>query len=255
VSIFATALVLFAVINGDEAPGCSTHVQEKDQPAQLTCPLSGTVKWKKGKDDLSSDHSYTIDDTNRTLTIKKISKDTVGEFVCTSGSETSTLTVCIKPQVKPYDKAKNVIEGDPFQTECDAWGFPMLTVDWRHEKNFTDSESRKSVKNSTSSPPVIDAILRIESMEYEDSGEYMCVATNALGSANVTIQVNVKDKLAALWPFLGICAEVTILCVIIFLYERRRAKNMEKEAQAEETEHMTAANNDTKVSDDVRQRK
>ena len=38
----------------------------------------------------------------------------------------------------------------------------------------------------------------------------------------------VADKLAALWPFLGIVAEVAILVTIIFLYEKRRAK---KEAE------------------------
>lgn len=32
------------------------------------------------------------------------------------------------------------------------------------------------------------------------------------------------DKLGALWPFLGIVAEVIILCTIIFMYERRRVK-------------------------------
>ena len=33
-----------------------------------------------------------------------------------------------------------------------------------------------------------------------------------------------SDKLAALWPFLGIVAEVIILCTIIFIYEKRRGK-------------------------------
>lgn len=31
-------------------------------------------------------------------------------------------------------------------------------------------------------------------------------------------------KLAALWPFLGICAEVFVLCAIILVYEKRRNK-------------------------------
>lgn len=32
------------------------------------------------------------------------------------------------------------------------------------------------------------------------------------------------DKMAAFWPFLGICAEVIILCLIIFVYENKRYK-------------------------------
>jgi len=73
---------------------------------------------------------------------------------------------------------------------------------------------------------------------------------------NATVVVQVKDKYAALWPFLGICAEVAILCAIILIYEKRRAKRIEEEERAEEAAHLNA-NNDTKapLSDEVRQRK
>lgn len=40
----------------------------------------------------------------------------------------------------------------------------------------------------------------------------------------------ILDKLAALWPFLGIVAEVVVLCTIIFIYEKKR----NKDANAEE---------------------
>lgn len=35
----------------------------------------------------------------------------------------------------------------------------------------------------------------------------------------------ITDKYAALWPFLGICAEVFVLCAIILVYEKKRNKN------------------------------
>lgn len=38
-----------------------------------------------------------------------------------------------------------------------------------------------------------------------------------------------SDIYAALWPFLGIVAEVVILCTIIYIHERRRIrKNIEE---------------------------
>ena len=37
------------------------------------------------------------------------------------------------------------------------------------------------------------------------------------------------DKLAALWPFLAIVAEVVILCIIIFIYEKRHTKAQEED--------------------------
>jgi len=46
------------------------------------------------------------------------------------------------------------------------------------------------------------------------------------------------DKFAALWPFIGICAEVFILCAVIFLYERKQAKQLEKEVEKEEADLM-----------------
>ena len=49
----------------------------------------------------------------------------------------------------------------------------------------------------------------------------------------------VTDKYAALWPFLGICAEVLILCIIIFIYEKRRATKMAQEdAKEGEADHL-----------------
>ncbi|OXA61244.1 Basigin [Folsomia candida] len=43
-------------------------------------------------------------------------------------------------------------------------------------------------------------------------------------SVEFTYYVRVKDKLGALWPFLGICGEVIILCAIILIYEKRKSK-------------------------------
>jgi len=36
--------------------------------------------------------------------------------------------------------------------------------------------------------------------------------------------IRVNDRLAALWPFLGIVAEVVILITVIFIYEKRSTK-------------------------------
>jgi len=38
------------------------------------------------------------------------------------------------------------------------------------------------------------------------------------------VLIRVKDKLAALWPFLGIVGEVTLLITIIFIYEKKSKK-------------------------------
>jgi len=253
--LFLTALCLLTSVATDTAPCTLTVSADSKQPVTIQCPLmEQDIKWRKGGIVISADDKkYSIDAVNRTLTIVKIDKMYSGEFVCsTNDDEAETLTVCVFPHVEQYDKPKNVIEGDPFQTDCLAWGYPEVTVQWTNDKNFTGAEDRVGYKNGST----INSVLRIDRVKYEDSGFYTCTARNGFGAAaNATIQVNVKDKLAALWPFLGICAEVAILCIIIFFYERRRAKILEKEAaQADEADRMTA-NNDAKVSDDVRHRK
>lgn len=47
--------------------------------------------------------------------------------------------------------------------------------------------------------------------------------------------IRIKDKYAALWPFLGICAEVIILCAIIIIYEKKRNKTELEESDTDQS--------------------
>lgn len=95
-------------------------------------------------------------------------------------------------------------------------------------------------------------MLTINEARRSDAGVYICEGVSEVSgqvAASETI-VRVKDKFAALWPFLGICTEVFILCVIILIYEKRRTK------------HVDLDESDTDVGDqknenhkDIRQRK
>jgi hypothetical protein len=69
--------------------------------------------------------------------------------------------------------------------------------------------------------------LTIEPVKLTDRGYYTCIGTSsAMGKEQIKSEsfIRVKDKLAALWPFIGICAEVFVLCAIILIYEKRRNK-------------------------------
>jgi len=89
---------------------------------------------------------------------------------------------------------------------------------------------------------------RLTMAERDHRGNYSCVVTKPLsvnldrGSrdkndpnvfARYSYLVRVKDKLGALWPFLGICGEVIILCTIILIYEKRKSKTELEESDTD----------------------
>ena len=68
-----------------------------------------------------------------------------------------------------------------------------------------------------------------------------------------------SDRYAALWPFLGIVAEVVILAFLICVCERRRSRQLQREQQNEEAKPLHATQNEhdrnTLPADSVRNRK
>lgn len=77
------------------------------------------------------------------------------------------------------------------------------------------------VNLSRSEQGVDNGELVVEEASRADAGMYRCKPAEGLAADTV---LRVKDMYAALWPFLGICAEVFVLCAIILVYEKRRTK-------------------------------
>lgn len=234
----------------------------------ITCEVSGsllsaryTLTWFKNDVAITATaNKYVIHSSNNTLEISNIDFTTdIGPYVCSfvlDNSQVINETVYVYGQafVKSFDKSKNLVEDDALNLTCKAEGYPTPTVTWFKDgqvlNNTTDRVS------FTNYGDVINASVKITKMQFEDAGEYSCEAINEIQgqqyNASATITVRVKDKLAALWPFLGICVEVTVLCIIIFIYERHRQKKLAEEDAKEEAGHLT---NSHANRDDVRQRK
>ena len=114
------------------------------------------------------------------------------------------------PSVQQYEKVKNVIEDDPFQVECVAWGTLPLAVTWTLRGAVVNADHQRGVmyKNSSSSGQLlVNATLRIQAMLYADEGDYVCVAHNDYGNATATITVHVKGTTSAVH---NTCTLVTV---------------------------------------------
>lgn len=259
ISAFSLSLNIGSVI------GDTVHMAGPgDKEVPLECSHINQM-WQRERDGKNittkDDKEYKLVPENKTLIVLEADSNTMGVYICyniDSPASTEKIILNVSPYVKHFEKSKNMIQDDPLHLECKGYGHPTPVVQWfKGETLLVADNNRITFKDiDAKQESMINGTLRIETMAYEDAGDYKCVATNDYGFNNATVAVKVKDKLAALWPFLGICAEVAILCTIIFIYERRRAKRMEEEENkaVEESERLNA-NNDTKVVDDVRQRK
>ncbi|KAK0148342.1 Basigin [Merluccius polli] len=195
---------------------------------ETTLPVKGSHWLLNGKIIDSSksegDSPYT------TLRLEKINSHSGGKYECVFLIEPPvkhTIEVKTPPHVLAYKHSENGDENDKILLTCVSHGYPLPTG-WSWFKTEANGKQREiiiangTLKYEIKSTPN-KTILGIEELNIEqDKGEYVCSGTSELGMASDRIQLRVRSRLAAVWPFLGIVAEVIILVTIIFIYEKRR---------------------------------
>lgn len=102
-----------------------------------------------------------------------------------------------------------------------------------------------AAKDQSSNSIIIETIdefskrLIIKSIKPEHRSYYFCIANNGVTESSPRgIFVRVKDNYVALWPFLGIVAELFILFTIIYIWETQRAY---KDIHQHQAQQATAA--------------
>ncbi|KAF5396803.1 hypothetical protein PHET_10192 [Paragonimus heterotremus] len=147
------------------------------------------------------------------------------------------------PPILPlFSKDRRVLEGDRLSLFCEVTGYPKPSqVHWffahiqpdmmedksalaeardRLEELVLNANVSKFITNSVMN----DQLLFIE-LPSEYNGLYKCKVDGDDGGDETLILVNVKDRWAALWPFVGIVIEVTVLVTAILLYERHQMRS------------------------------
>ncbi|XP_038111981.1 uncharacterized protein LOC6050518 isoform X2 [Culex quinquefasciatus] len=132
----------------------------------------------------------------------------------------------------------NMVEGETLTLHCLAFGSaPRIT--WI-VGNQSLSASTDHIQLQEDDKGVENARLTISAVTMADYTDYTCEgrnnATDISGKpAHVSITVRIRGKYAALYVFVGIIAEVVVLCIIILICERRRNKTEIEESDTDQS--------------------
>uniref|UniRef100_A0A3B5MDC4 Ig-like domain-containing protein n=1 Tax=Xiphophorus couchianus TaxID=32473 RepID=A0A3B5MDC4_9TELE len=167
------------------------------EPINLECQASGeprpSVSWHR----LDNNRKTTLTspvpmDSNAILVARP---EDSGTYVCvarnTEGTTETRVEVIIEggsqmpsaPRALVPEPLMVVVEGQTATLHCDAYGFPSPVIMWSKLRS-TLPWRHKVVNNS----------LVLQSVGRQDSGEYICSATNNMGTSEVTIMLEVESE-------------------------------------------------------------
>lgn len=223
------------------------------------------MRWLKEEKPVVEDDRIKIIPEENKLVINKANEAHVGNYTCQAVNAKNNATEPVMKQIiqvimapvisMPSDTP--VVEGERLRLHCNVKGYPTPLVNWSIDDKAVDPGSTGDGRIKFEDDKEIrNAYLVIENVQMSDRHTYKCKASNEANLDNTGTEgetfVRVKDKLAALWPFLGICAEVAILCTIILIYEKKRNK---AELDESDTDQSPEQKNTPDHGKDVRQRK
>uniref|UniRef100_A0A8C5B859 Hyperpolarization activated cyclic nucleotide gated potassium and sodium channel 2 n=1 Tax=Gadus morhua TaxID=8049 RepID=A0A8C5B859_GADMO len=194
---------------------------------ETTLPVQGSHWLLNGKVIESSKSTEPSPFTS--LSLDKITTHSGGKYECVfliDPPVQQAVEVKTPPHVGAYKHSENGDENDKVLLTCVSHGYP-LPSDWSWSKTQADGSLAPIVNNTAEKYEIKSTpnktTLAITDLSIElDKGEYVCIGVSDLGASSDRIQLRVRSRLAAVWPFLGIVVEVIILVTIIFIYEKRR---------------------------------
>lgn len=220
---------IMAITTNEDPPGGGKAI-DPSEPFVLACTAGSPndpIQWSKDGKDIT-EHIDKLANGTSTLTIEKGTPEDVGDYTCKTAPaagtpEEATITVGFKlsAEVSPHHSTapSACVEGKDAQIVLAILGVPKPTsLVWTKNGDALAVSDRVTLEEFDGIP---DAKLRFHPLETGDEGKYSCEVTSPKEHVTVEIQLTVKGKYAALFPFIGICAEVVVLCLIIYRAEKR----------------------------------
>ncbi|KAG8517174.1 Hemicentin-1 [Galemys pyrenaicus] len=185
-------------VTGLVAPliGISPSVASVIEGQQLTLPcalLAGNPiperRWMKNSATLVQNPYITLR-SDGSLHIERVRLQDGGEYTCVASNvagannKTTTVDVHVLPTIQHGQQILSTIEGVPITLPCKASGIPKPAIVWSKKGELISTSSAKF-------SPGADGSLYVVSPSGEESGEYICTATNAAGYAKRKVQLTV----------------------------------------------------------------
>ncbi|CAG2217705.1 NPTN [Mytilus edulis] len=147
-----------------------------------------------------------------------------GIYTCISNDSTSNVTIMVLADNSKFDQSYSFIEDKDLMLECPVPSFLQPTVTW-YRDGLLLNDDRIVLSNTQGKQ---DGSLQISPVKTSDRGHYTCSASWSIGRKSFTTLVRVREKLAPLWPFIGIVLEVLVLVLIIMFCKDNKKKTDRK---------------------------
>ncbi|XP_068617476.1 basement membrane-specific heparan sulfate proteoglycan core protein isoform X3 [Battus philenor] len=150
------------------------------------------VNWTKVDGNLPLGRTY-INYTSGELHITNLQISDSGQYICqtsdgiSTGQAIATLKVPGNPMTLPIVSVRPTVndyyEGDRIELECQVSGNPAPRISWQRASNRPLHRASR-----------YDTYFVIDNALEEDSGEYRCIASNAMGSSDKSVIVTVRAR-------------------------------------------------------------